>query len=125
MNKRVRAVENGQHSLVVKSEELLNIDLSEREEEAERTGLLKVENCDAVLLGSLPHAVGSKDELAAVLDTDVETQIDGPVEHLYKKGKLLDEPAVPVVCVAGRVWRIEDGAAAGPLLGAMFRGFGR
>lgn len=112
MDERVGPIQNRQHGLVVFSEEGLHIDLAHREQEAKGTLLLKVENCNAVALGHLPHPIRGKDEPADALDADVEEQVDGPIEHLNQEGKLLYEAAVGIVGVSRRVGRVDDGAAA-------------
>lgn len=117
MNKRVGPVENSQHGLVVSPEPHLDIDLSQREEEAERALVLEPKNSNAVVLGRLPNTIGGEDQFAGLLDADVEEQVDGPVEHLDQEGELLDEAAVPVVGEARGIGRRDDGAAAAALLG--------
>lgn len=70
-----------------------------------------------MVLSRLPYTVRRSNKLAGILDTDVEAQVDRPVEHLDKEGKLLYEARVPVLCVARRVGRADGGAAAAALLG--------
>ncbi|KAI6774132.1 hypothetical protein HG531_000981 [Fusarium graminearum] len=99
------------------SEERLHIDLTQGEHPTERPLVLEPQHRLSMVLSRLPYTVGSSNKLARILDTDVEDQVDSPVEHLDEKGKLLYKSRVPVLGVAGRVGRTDDGAAATALLG--------
>lgn len=121
MDHRIRAIENRQHSLMIRPEEHLHIHLSQRKQEPKRALVLKPQHSNAMALSRLPHTIRRREQLAHGLDADVEDEVQRPVPHLDEERKLLQEPTVPVPCVPGRVGSVYYGAAAVSLLGRVRR----
>lgn len=79
--------------------------------------LLKGENADAVVLGSLSEVImARKQNLSNSFGDGVECEIHDPVKHFNQERELLEDSTVPIVGESRRVGGSDVEAAAIPLL---------
>lgn len=89
---------------MVIQEELLEVDLADKEDEAQPRFMLDIKDQNAMIFGQLPQTIVlGEEQLRQRFGDGVESQIEDPVEHFDQEGEFLENATVPVIGKPGRI----------------------